>query len=115
MKHNESQLQQLCVKWFDYQYPKLKLNLFKIHNEGTKNIITASINKREGLRAGVSDMFLSISKNNYHGLFIEFKSDKCKQTESQIEFQKTVEVQGYKYIIIRSLDSFIEEINEYIN
>ena len=118
MKHQESQLQQACVKYFDYQYPKLRLNFFKVHNEGSKNIVSASINKAEGLRAGVADIFLAMySGKVFHsafGLFIEFKSEKGKQTETQKEFQKAVEVQGYKYIIIRTVDEFVKQINEYL-
>ena len=122
-KHDESDLQQSCVKYFDTFYPKLSLNFFKIHNEGNKNIVSAIINKREGLRSGIADLFLAKAKFYYdgeldsnvefHGLFIELKSLKGTQSSVQKLFQKAVELQDYKYIIIRTLDEFVTEINKY--
>lgn len=110
MKHPESKLQQSCIKWFDYQYPQYKLNLFAIQNGGARNKIEAGIMKGEGVRSGVSDLFLAIPKqglkNNYPGLFIEMKTQTGRQTDTQKEFEKAVNSQGYFYFLCRSFDEF---------
>lgn len=46
MKHEESKLQIACVKWFDLTYPKLKLNLFSLPNEGSRTPANGASRKR---------------------------------------------------------------------
>lgn len=113
MKNEESRIQQACVRWFRFQYPKLLL--FAVPNGGNRNAITGAILKAEGVLAGVSDLILMHPAGGYHGLCIEMKTPKGRQQESQKEFQQLVEGAGYKYIICRSLDSFVTEIREYLN
>lgn len=124
MKQNESKLQIAAVRWFDLTYPKLKLNLFSVPNEGSRTPANGARMKAQGRRAGCADMVLAVPKfesDEYqneiikHALFIEFKADKGKQNENQIAFQKAVENQGYKYIVIRSFDEFKEMIEGYLN
>lgn len=117
MKQLESKLQIACVRWFDLTYPKLKLNLFSIPNEGSRTPANGARMKAQGRRAGCADMFLAYPNpaNGYHGAFIEFKATKGKQNENQLAFQKAVEAQGYAYVVIRSFDEFKELIEEYLS
>ena len=132
MKHEESKLQISCVKWFDLQYPQYKLNLFAIPNEGARTPQNGARMKAQGRRAGVADMFLAIPKREIkrlnlssgvsadtvvltHGLFIEFKADKGKQSEQQFNFELNVIHQCYLYEIIRDFDSFKNLIEDYIS
>lgn len=114
MKHLESHLQQICVRWFRLQYPHLALNLFAVPNGGARKIIEASIMKAEGTTAGVSDLILLHPSKRYHALCIEMKTEKGRQQPSQKLWQKAVENRGYKYIIVRSLEQFRDEITAYI-
>lgn len=117
MKHGESNLQKNCVKWFDLSYPLLKPLLFAVPNGHKRNKITAAILKAEGVRAGVADMFFAYPvkiPKQYSGLFIEFKFGKNKQTDSQIEFQKLVERQGYRYEVVCEFDHFRNLIDNYL-
>lgn len=123
MKHSESKLQQSCVRWFDYQYPNLRYNLFAIPNGGARGKIEASIMKGEGVRAGVADLFFAkefpslvtdVTGIQYHGLFIEMKFERGKQTVYQKEFQRAVEKQGYRYEVIYNFDSFKNLIETYL-
>lgn len=50
--------------------------IFAIPNGGKRNIVTASKLKLEGVKAGVPDLFLAVSRHNCHGLFIEMKRAK---------------------------------------
>lgn len=118
MTYEESKIQIACIKWFDYSYPKLKLNLFSIPNGGKRSKLAGGIQKAEGMRAGVADLFLAVPKiiSNIicHGLFIEMKTTKGTQKDTQKEFQKAVEAQGYKYVICRSFDEFKIIIEGYL-
>jgi len=114
MKHNESKLQQECVRWFRYQFPHYKKLLFSVPNGGQRNIVTASILKAEGALAGVSDLILLIPRGEYHGLCIEMKSGKNDLTESQEEFKQAVQKHGYRHVTCRTFDEFEREINSYL-
>jgi hypothetical protein len=125
MTHEESKIQRACIEWFDYAYPKLRLNLFAIPNGGKRSKFAGGILKAEGMRSGVSDIFLAVSKEINigrepenciydFGLFIEMKTPKGVQQDTQFEFQNAVEAEGYKYVICRSFDEFKKEIENYL-
>jgi hypothetical protein len=111
MKHEESITQRAAVSWFRYQYPNLLL--FAIPNGGARSNIEAAIMKGEGVLAGAADLFLSVPNGRFHGLYIEMKSCKGRQSACQKKFQEKAESQGYGYEVCRSLDEFIEIINRY--
>lgn len=115
MRYNESKLQQACVKWFNYQHVELRGCLFSVPNGGARDSVTGRILKLEGVVAGVADLILLVPNKHYHALLIEMKTEKGRQSPSQREWQKKVESVGYKYVICRSLEQFIVEIEEYIN
>lgn len=118
--NEESKLQQACVRWFRMQYSCYNYLLFAIPNGGKRGVVTASILKSEGTLAGVADLFLAVPRVTYseettkHGLFLEMKTIKGTQSESQKEFQKKVELVGYQYTICRSIEEFIKTINDYL-
>lgn len=80
----------------------------------------------EGVMAGVADVLLLVPSNGYHGLCMEFKRTairyvkgqkhvlKTFQTPAQKEWQAAVESVGYMYVVVRSLQEFIELINNYL-
>jgi hypothetical protein len=115
MRHDESRLQQSCVRWFRLAHPKLALNLISIPNGYQTSATQARIAKAEGLVSGAADLFLFYPSDGCHGLAIEMKTEKGRQSETQKEWQKAVEDVGYKYIIIRSIDMFILCINNYLH
>ena len=115
MKHLESNLQSACIKWFRFQYPNKSKMLIAVPNGGSRNFREAIRLKSEGVVSGVSDLLLLISRGNYGCLGIEMKYDKGKQTENQKNWQNDFEKHNNKYVICRSLEDFIKEINEYIN
>lgn len=114
MRHNESIIQQNCVKWFRLQFPELALMLFAVPNGGLRRRIEAAIMKAEGMTAGVSDLILLVPSKGYNALCIEMKSDKGRQTESQEAWQKSAEKYGSKYVICRTLEEFIAAIKAYL-
>lgn len=114
MSHEESKIQISCVTWFRLQYPKLKLLLFAVPNGGARRRAEAQIMKAEGTTAGVSDLLLLFPAKHYHGLCIEMKTEKGRQSDSQKIWQQSAEFAGYKYIICRSFEDFREQVSAYL-
>lgn len=79
-RHEESQLQRICVKWFRLQYPELAILLFAVPNGGARNKREAGIMKAEGVTAGVADIILLIPSGGYASLCMEFKTEKGRAT-----------------------------------
>ena len=112
--HIESEMQRSCKRWFDLQYPKLSRLLFAVPNGGARNSREAAIMKAEGVTAGVADMILLIPRHGYGCLCIEFKTREGRQSDSQKLWQADAEANGNKYVVIRSVDQFVNEIKKYL-
>ena len=114
MKNIESRLQMACVKWFRLAYPRKASLLNSVPNGGARSAITGAIIKAEGAVRGVADLELNIARGGWHGLKIEMKTAKGRQSPHQKQWQKDIEAEGYRYIIVRSIDEFIEQVNWYM-
>jgi len=115
-----SRLQAGCVKWFRYQYSEYKNLLFAIPNglpifdKELRVKIYNRLNK-EGLKAGVPDLFLALPRGIYHGAFIEIKYGDDRLRKNQFDMIQLLTAQGYKCIVINNLNDFIDEINSYLS
>lgn len=78
------------------EWPEL-VWLYAIANGGERNIIVAASLKAEGVKAGVSDTCLPVSRRGYHGLYIEMKKPKGKESPEQKAFGAFLTTQGYLY------------------
>lgn len=136
-KHLESNLQQACVRYFRTQYPQYSKLLIAIPNHA---VLSGDASQRarqwkrleaEGAVTGAADMMLIKANTdvimskaipemvigaraNTYGCFFELKTSTGKQSPAQREFQQQVEAQGYEYVIIKDIESFIEKVKEYI-
>lgn len=110
----EHLLQVACVQWFNAQHRNLYGLLYAVPNGGRRDQITGAKLKAEGVIAGVSDLNLDIARHGYHGLRIELKTQTGRQSQRQRLWQTQVEAQGYKYIIVRDVIEFIEQITSYL-
>ena len=116
MRQEEHRIQCAIVKWFYYAYPQYRGGcMFAVPNGGHRNIQTARLLKAEGVTSGVSDLLLLVPKRDYHGLCIEVKTPIGRQSDNQKAWQHTIEAQGFKYEIVRSLDDFAELLRWYLN
>jgi hypothetical protein len=113
-RHHESQIQQNCVWWFRLQYPAFKSMLFAVPNGGARSPVEAKIMKAEGVTPGVSDLILLVSRKGYNALCLECKTAAGRQSHSQAAWQADCEAFGNKYVIFRSVDEFINIINDYL-
>lgn len=114
MTQEEHNLQCACVRWFALQYPQYRGLLFAVPNGGARSKATAGKLKAEGVVAGVADLLLLVPNWQSHGLAIEMKTDKGRQSELQQWWQSAVTAQGYQYSVCRSLDQFIETVEAYL-
>lgn len=110
----EYRIQVACFNWFSVQYPKLRGLLYHVPNGGWRDKVVAAKLKASGVIPGVADLILDIARGGYHGLRIELKTAKGKQSPAQREWQRLEEAHGYKYIVCRSLDEFVSEVSNYL-
>lgn len=113
-KQEEHRIQTVMVDWFRAKYPKMQHNLFAVPNGGRRDAVTGAMLKAEGVLAGVADLILLKSNRNYGALLIETKTRKGKQRDSQKEWESKITKDGYKYVIVRSLDDFMREVKSYL-
>ena len=107
MKKEEHYLQSTIIKYLRYN----KILLFAVPNGAKRNIFVARQLKIEGVLAGVSDLII-VLKNRV--VFVEIKTDKGRQQETQKIFQKQVEELGHTYLIWRNLNdamNFVKTID----
>ena len=112
----EAEEQQAVIEWAQYEthnYPCLKW-LHHIPNGGRRDKQEAIKLKRQGVKAGVSDLFLPYPNNGYHGLYIEMKSENGRLSQKQAEFLEDMVEYGYKTAVCYNAESAIAEISKYL-
>ena len=88
--------------------------LFAIPNGGSRHMLTAVRLKAEGVKAGVSDLFLAVPRSEYLGCFIEMKAPNGTMQENQVEFQMQMALQGYNVVTCYGADEAIAFIKSYL-
>ena len=112
----EHRMQRACVRWFNLKHRKLKGRLFAVPNGGKRDACTAARLKEEGVVAGVADLILLVPNRFYGALLVEMKTAAGRQSRSQMEWERVITDRGeYKYVVCRSLDDFINEVDDYLN
>lgn len=115
-RQEEHTIQCSCVRWFFYQYPEFRGRLFAVPNGGVRDAVTAAKLKAEGVVAGVADLILLVPRGSFGALLIEMKTEHGRQSETQKEWERIVCQNGeYRYVVCRSLDDFIQHIENYLN
>lgn len=98
----EQQLQTVCFILHWNKKPHERGLLYMNHNN-PKDARHGAQLKAMGMIAGVADMTYL---GNGFAHFLEFKTEKGKQTAKQKEWQEIVEYAGFRYTIIRNLQDF---------
>lgn len=112
--YEEDEMQMMYVRCFNECWSQYSRLLHHAANEGNGNIRRGARNKRMGVQAGFPDLMLHVARGGYHGFGIELKRKGGRQQPNQIEMQELLEKQGYKYVVCRSLASFMDNIEEYL-
>ena len=115
-KRGEDTEQENVISWANWhlrEYPALKW-LHHIPNGGKRNAAEAARFKAQGVKAGVSDLFLPSAHGGYFGLYIEMKYGKNKPTDQQKEFITDMQQAGYDARVAYSAQEAIEILQEYL-
>jgi hypothetical protein len=94
LKATERQEQVTLIARAQY-HPILRDYLFAIPNGGSRHPIEARNLKREGVKAGVSDLFLAYPSGMYNGFFLEMKRKGGRLSANQKEWLQLVTNAGY--------------------
>lgn len=116
-KRGEDTEQEAVISWANWntgKYPALKW-LFHIPNGGKRDKAEAGRFKAQGVKAGVSDLFLPLAAGGYNGLFIEMKYGRNKPTEKQLEFMGDMENAGYCCRVAYGAENAIEVLRDYMD
>lgn len=96
------------------QYPELRL-LNGSLNGVRLTIGQAKKAKAAGMKAGYPDIFLPVSRQGYHGLFIELKKQKGgRLTTGQRRWLMNLQGQGYYACVAKGADAAKEVLIKYV-
>lgn len=115
MQHEEAE-QAALFEWAAYksgQWPELAY-MFHIPNGGLRSKTTAARMKAAGVKPGVPDIFLPVTRGRYAGLFIEIKYGKNKPSPEQQRYLDLLEREGYAVAVCYGCDEAIESITAYL-
>lgn len=112
---SESELQSACVSWFRQNYPQYERKMFAIPNGGQRHAAVGKKMKAEGALAGVADLFLSIARKGFHGLYLEAKFGKGQQQKTQMLFEQEVKSEGYQYLVFYKKAEFEKIVKDYLS
>lgn len=89
--------------------------MFAIPNGGSRHILEAVNLKRQGVKSGVPDIFLSLPSKRYHGMFIELKRvNNFAISKQQHEWIDKLNAAGYCARIAKGWEKAKEMIEEYL-
>lgn len=121
--HPEEDLQKACCQWYDLQWGERRINGVKIGrllhhspNGGKRSKKEAARFKAMGTRAGFPDFWLGIPVNGCPYLCVELKTlnKGSGQSENQRDYKRLVTAMGARYVVVRTLQEFINAVNDYL-
>ncbi len=117
MNHIEDAHQAALIEWADVQakeIPELGL-LLHIPNGGKRNPREAARLKKQGVRAGVPDLYLPVPRGGRHGLWIELKSPESgRVSDKQRWWIDALTRQGYAACVCVGWPQARDTIIEYL-
>lgn len=99
------------------KHPEVARLAFHVPNGGHRHIKVAAEMKRQGVKAGVSDIILPMARGGWFGLFIEFKAappNDSRVSPEQNAFLLRMEQQGYYATVCRGIDEALRVIEHYL-
>ena len=111
-KPTEHQIQSAYIAWHRTQgYPGV---IFAIPNGGGRHALTGVTLKREGVLAGVPDVFYAWPSGGYGGLFIEFKTPRGRLSDAQKVIQEELRAAGYAVETVTSGTEAARAVDSYL-
>lgn len=114
----EQQHQQAVIKWSQQphirgKWPELKL-MFHIPNERYCTPAQGKQLKLAGVRKGVPDLCLPVARKDYHGLYIELKTETGRTSYEQNFWIEQLTAQGYFVHVAHGWESAVRVIEWYL-
>ncbi len=114
LEHDEQVTLFQWAEWNFGRYPELRW-MFAIANGGLRNKIVAKKLKAEGVKKGVPDVFLSVPRRGYNGLYIEMKRQQGSTTsEAQKEWHTALRQYGYRVDVCQGFEKAKEALENYL-
>ena len=117
LKASEHQHQSAFFSWWRVYSKTQGINeklCFAIKNDSRHTEAGRIYRWKEGVQAGVFDVFLSIPSGGKHGLYIELKAGDKPMSKAQREFAEVVFRQGYETAVARSTEDAIAAVMAYL-
>ena len=124
MRQLESIEQQKLFTWWRLEgcktYGLPSCVLFAIPNGGRRDAVTGARLKAEGVHPGIPDIFLAVSDQLHHGLFIELKRPKApgvragSPSKAQREVMQALTARGYCCKVAYGADEARQVIEWYL-
>lgn len=114
---SEAQEQAAVIEWWRFackKYGVPEVALLHVANEGTGSVVRGRLQKRQGVRAGVADLFLSVPRGGRAGLWIEMKRKNGQVRPEQREFLNQMQELGYDCAVCRGAEAACEKIHAYM-
>lgn len=118
MSLSEDKHQEYVIKWSQQpsirqKYPCLKL-LYHIGNERKCSPAEGARLKRLGVKPGVPDLHLPVSRGKYHGLYIEMKNEDGKTSDKQDWWIEELSTEGYFCEVCHGWESAVRVLEWYL-
>jgi hypothetical protein len=94
-EHAEQATVVLWAKLHENKYPALR-RLYANANQGSGSVVRGRRMKEEGVRPGVSDLFLAYPMNGKHGLYLEIKAETGRLSPDQNRWIDESRTLGYE-------------------
>ena len=116
---SEAQHQTMVLKWTQQpsiraKWPELSL-LFHVPNERHCTPQQGKNLQRMGVKRGVPDLCLPVSKGRYNGLFIEMKTETGKTTDDQEWWGERLLAHGYMWEVCHGWESAVRVLEWYMS
>ena len=96
-------------------YARAAKRTYAIPNGGARSKAQAGKLKAEGVTSGVLDLFCSVARAGYYGLYIGMKSLSGKTSASQREWIRESEEEGYAAFVCRGADAAFNIWKAYVD
>lgn len=117
----ETQIQQAVIRWWGLAYRGLgakdvrSLKAFPMQGgKGVGAMLRGQKMKAEGARTGTPDLFLSVARCGYHGLFIEMKRPGGVVSPDQAQMIALERAEGYCALVCFGFESARSTIEAYM-
>lgn len=114
---SESEEQAAVIAWWRLRhkvYGVPEFSLLHIPNEGTGSAARGRLQKKMGLRKGCPDLFLSVPRGAFSGLWIEMKRKGGALRPEQAAFMDELKALGYDCAVCYGQDAAKEKIHSYL-